>query len=124
MSQNHLVRWRRWITVALLAAVAGVVLVHSVIARSDAFDVASSFLRDNPEVKKRLGRVVGTSLSWRGGQMNLSGDSGSAKFTVNVEGHTDATRVYVELRKRGVWAIEYARMLPSNGEPVLLKDVQ
>jgi len=56
--------------------------------------------------------------------MSMSGDSGSAKFTVNVEGIKDSTRVYVELRKRGAWEITYARMLPSSGEPILLKDVQ
>lgn len=56
--------------------------------------------------------------------MSTSGDSGNAKFTVNVEGAKGSTRVYVELRKRGAWEITYARMLPSSGEPVLLKDVQ
>lgn len=124
MAQDHPKRWMRWIAVAVLATAVGVLLVHGVISRSEAFGVASSFVRSHPVVEATLGKVVETSLSWGGGQMNMSGDSGNAKFTVNVEGAKDSTRVYVELRKRGVWEITYARMLPSGGESVLLKDLQ
>jgi hypothetical protein len=52
--------------------------------------------------------------------MSQGGDSGDAKFTVNLKGSEAAGRAYVELRKRGVWELRFARLLPHTGEPMVL----
>jgi hypothetical protein len=117
-------KWKRWTVAALVITPLFFLAVHTILERSDAFDIASTYLRGNSEVVQSAGIVRGTSLSWRGGAIRVSGDSGSAKFTVNVDGAVSAPRAYVELRKRGVWEVTFARLLPEKGEPVVLMEAK
>ena len=97
-------------------------VAHYVIERSEAFETASSFLRANAAVVRLAGPVHDTSLSWRGGEIEVSGDSGSARLTVNVSGTAGEQQAYVELRKRGNWEVTFAQLLPASGPTVLLKE--
>jgi hypothetical protein len=113
-------RWKVFAIGLALIAVVGYPLAHVFISNSDAFGAAEGFLRSNHDVVRVVGPVQDVSLSWLSESLEVSGDTGSAQFTVNVRGATDSTRVYVELEKRGIWEITFARLLPSNGTPVLL----
>lgn len=120
------VRARMWAAVRrllkwflVLTAVA-VPAAHWLIGKSDAFAVASAFLKTNSEVVRTLGQISDASLSWRGASMSGGGDRGRAQFTVVLEGQKRDGRAYVELRKRGIWEVQFARLLPESGEPMVL----
>ena len=95
---------------------------HVVITNSDAFDTAGGFVRSNSEVIKAVGPVQELSLAWLGGSMQVSGDSGSAQVTLDIRGTSGSTQAYVELQKRGVWDITFARLLPARGAATVLHD--
>jgi hypothetical protein len=52
--------------------------------------------------------------------MREGGNSGQAQFTVSLEGRERSGRAYVELRKRGVWEVRFARLIPDSAEPIVL----
>jgi len=97
-------------------------LAHVMITNSDAFATAGAFVRSNPEVVKVVGPIQELSLAWLGGSMEVSGDSGSAQLTLEIRGASGSTRAYIELQKKGVWDVTFARLLPASGTPVLLHD--
>ncbi|HBH39268.1 MAG TPA: hypothetical protein DDX06_12915 [Curvibacter sp.] len=111
---------RRWLKLAVLLGVVMVPTVHWLVGRSDAFASAEDFLRASPEVIRILGPISDLSLSWRGVSLREGGDSGSAEFTVNLKGQKTAGRAYVELRKRGVWEVQFVRLFPESGAPTVL----
>jgi hypothetical protein len=124
MTQDRPTRWPGRLTLVAAAIALGVVLVYYSIAKSDAFDVTSSFLRGQAEVVRSVGRVEDASLSfWSGGKIWSSGDRGSGSFTVNIRGASGSTQAYVELKRRGSWEVQFARLLPSSGEPIVLRDI-
>jgi hypothetical protein len=102
--------WGKWFAVAAAFVGALFLLVHYFISNSDAFVTASSFVRGNPEVQRVAGTIQNTSLSWGGGEVEVSGDTGHAQFSVKVTGSLASPRVYVELAKRGTWEILNARL--------------
>jgi len=120
MHKQGKLRWKVSAIGLALMVVVGYPLAHVLISNSDAFGTAEDFLRVNPDVVRAVGPVQDLSLSWLGGSLRFSGDTGSAQFTLNVRGATGSTRAYVELEKRGIWEITFARLLPTNGTPVLL----
>ena len=124
MSNQVSRNWKRWLVAALVFTPVLLLAVHTIIERSEAFETASTYLRGNPEVVRSAGTIRKTSLSWRGGAVRVSGDDGSANFTVNVDGAVAAPRAYVELRKRGVWEVTFARLLPEKGEPIVLLEAK
>jgi hypothetical protein len=111
---------RRWLKWFVVLSVIGVPTAYWLMARSDAFATASVFLKANSEVARILGPISDASLSWRGGSLSQGGDRGRAEFTVNLKGEKSAGRAYIELRKRGIWEIRFARLLPDSGEPIVL----
>jgi hypothetical protein len=111
---------RRWLKWFVVLAASGVPVVHLLMSKSDAFAAASAFLRGNSEVVRNMGPISDASLSWRGGSMSEGGDLGRAQFTVSLEGRDRGGRAYVELRKRGVWEVRFARLIPDSGSPIVL----
>ena len=99
-----------------------IALVHVLMEKSGAFEVASEYLRTNPDVVRVAGTVQETSLSWIGGEIAVSGGSGNAKLTINISGTRESPQAYVELWKRGVWEVRFARLLPDSEPPFVLKD--
>jgi hypothetical protein len=121
--QSHTRRnWKRWLLGALVLLPIASVSARFFMTRSDAFETASAYLRNHPEIVRSAGAVRETSLAWRGGSLRVSGDSGSANFSVNVEGEVASPRAYVELKKRGIWEVTFVRLIPEQGEPIVLKD--
>jgi hypothetical protein len=112
---------KRWLVAVVVIAPLTLLVAHLSIANSDAFETASGFLRTHSTVQRLAGNVRATSLSWRGGALRFSGDSGSANFTVIVEGEVASLRSYVELKKRGIWEVTFVRLLPENGAPIELE---
>ena len=115
-------RWKLFAVLGVCLVALSYPLAYYFVSNSDAFAVSSQFLRTNPEVIRVAGPVQDLSLSWSGMQMSVSGGSGRAEFTINIHGASSSPRAYVELQKRGIWEIAYARLLPENQAPVLLKD--
>ena len=122
MAENTRKRWKTWVACAIIGSAALVVAVHYLIEKSEAFKVASAFLRGNPEVIRLAGPIRDTSLSWGGGSIEVSGGSGRASLTVNLLGSVASPQAYVELTKRGVWEVSFARLLPESAPAILLKD--
>jgi len=120
MHKQGKIRWKVFAIGLALMAVVSYPLAHVLISNSDAFGAAEAFLRSNPDVSQAVGPVQDLSLSWLGGSLEVSGDTGSAQFTLNVRGATGSTRAYVELEKRGIWEITFAQLLPTNSTPTLL----
>jgi hypothetical protein len=116
--------WGKWLAIAAVFVGALVVVVHYSMSSSDAFAAASTFVRSNTEVQRVAGSIQDTSLSWGGGEVEVVGDAGHARLSVNVKGSLASPRVYVELAKRGVWEVSYARLLPETGESIVLREAK
>jgi hypothetical protein len=124
MSETKRRPWGKWLAIAAAFVVALLVAVHYTISSSDAFAAASAFARNNSQVQRVAGQIQDTSLSWNGGEVEIVGDSGHAKFSVIVWGTIASPRVYVELNKRGIWEVTYARLLPESGESIVLQEAK
>jgi hypothetical protein len=122
MFKSFLRHWKGYL--ALLAGLSLVIFfgVHYLIRHSGAFETAVSFVRANPEVARQAGAVRDVALSWTGASIEVSGGGGSAQLTVDVTGTRSSPQVYVELRKRGIWEVSFARLLAASGESVVLQE--
>ena len=114
--------WKKLVAVAISMMIFGTLLTHYLFSNSDGFKTASVFLRSHPEVMKATGPINDLSLSWMGGAMSMSGDNGKAHMTINITGTASSPQAYVELVKRGVWEVKFARLLPKNENSILLKE--
>jgi Cytochrome oxidase complex assembly protein 1 len=114
--------WKIWVIGAITMSLLGTFIGHYLVANTDGFKTASEFLRSHPEVIKATGSINDLSLSWMGGAMSMSGDNGKAHMTINITGTTSSPQAYVELVKRGVWEVKFARLLPKNENSILLKE--
>jgi hypothetical protein len=110
-------RWLKWLVVFV---VIGTPAMYFLMSKSEAFAAAAVFLRGNPEVVRHLGPISDASLNWRGGSLKEGSDFGQAQFTVSLEGRERGGRAYVELRKRGVWEVRFARLIPDSGPEIVL----
>jgi hypothetical protein len=118
-------RRAQWRSMAVAIGVAGLLsypLADVLMANSDAFETAERFLQSNAEVLKIVGATPKVSLTWLGGSLQISGDSGNAKFTLDVRGDTDSIRVYTELEKRGTWELKFARLMPNHGATLVIHE--
>ena len=109
---------KKWKLVAVAVGVIALLsypLGHLLMANSDAFTTAERFVQSNPEVLKIVGSAPKVSLSWLGGSLEISGDSGNAQLTLDVRGGAGSARVYTELEKRGLWELKFARLMPNDG---------
>jgi hypothetical protein len=114
--------WKAYLAWFIGLSVVIYVGVHQLISHSEVFETASSFVMNTPAVIRASGAVREVTLAWNGGSMEVSGGSGSAQLTLNVSGSTSSPQVYVELRKRGIWEVVFARLLTTDGQSVVLRD--
>jgi hypothetical protein len=52
--------------------------------------------------------------------MSVSGSHGDAKFDLEVSGASGNAVVYMELRKRGIWEVQFARLLREKQPSLVL----
>lgn len=109
-----------YVGVAALIAVTSV-LTRTCTLHTASFGEADSFIRMNPIVTTKLGRIDATSL--RSSKFEMCRQGGScARFEIAAIGHAARGIVKVELHKGGSgWEVTSARLILPNGETVALK---
>lgn len=102
-------------TIALVTTITFSVLIFGQIAikKSDAFNSAMQFIRDNDEVKDEIGKVEKPGF-WISG--NLNSPDGFSDFEFDVIGSKGKISVAVELSSNqyGVWTVKAFNILPKN----------
>jgi hypothetical protein len=112
--------WKRGALIGVAATVVAYPVGWFFVRHSDAFGEAERFVRENPIVLEHVGEIRAVTLPLFGAAMSVSGSSGDATFELNVSGSVRDAFVYTELRKRGVWEVQYARLLQEKQSPILL----
>jgi Cytochrome oxidase complex assembly protein 1 len=112
--------WKRGALIALGVTVVAYPVAWLFVRYSDAFEEAERFVREDPVVREHVGEIRTFTLPFFGAEMSVSGSSGDAKFDLNVSGSANNAVVYAELRKRGVWEVQFARLLREKQSPILL----
>ena len=83
---------------------------------SEAYTVAVNALKENPEVRDKLGEITDTGFPL--GAFSQNGDgTGDAAFTMSVQGSKGTGHYTVELKRRNrVWKLESGTLRLSNGD--------
>ena len=115
------------ILVLVLAGIAAAVYfgygyVEKKLKSSEAYTVALAALKENPEVKDKLGDIQETGFPIGAFTQNSDG-TGDAAFTMSVQGSIASGRYEVALKRRsGVWKIESGHVRLTNGEIIQIAD--
>jgi len=89
---------------------------------SAAYTVAVTALKENPEVRDKMGEITDTGFPIGAFSQNSDG-SGDAAFTMSVHGSKETGRYSVELKRRnGVWKLESGNVRLSNGDIIQVAD--
>lgn len=93
---------------------------NEAIKKSDAYVMSLNQVRQHPESLKTLGQPIDTG--WMvSGNFEVSGPSGNADFSYNVNGPKDAGKVYVSaIMKAGQWRLTELILEPQNGSRQML----
>ena len=115
------------LTVVLLIAlgIAGVFLVVIWSFRSsDVYQEAMARTRAHPQVQQALGQPI--EAGWMvTGNLNVSGQSGSADLAIPLSGPKGKGTLYVEARKRaGKWAFQHLAVAVQDGPRIDLLPLQ
>jgi hypothetical protein len=107
-------RWKLWALIGLAIVALSYPLAWFMVRKSDAFAFAESYVRDNPRVIETLGPVRSVGLSPFGYAVRYVGAQGDASFELSVEGQKNSGTVFIELQKRGVWEVKFARLVQGD----------
>jgi len=89
---------------------------------SEAYTVAVTALKENPEVRDKMGEITDTGFPLGAFSQNSDG-SGDAAFNMSVQGSKGTGRYAVELKRRnGVWKLESGNVRLSNGDIIQVAD--
>jgi hypothetical protein len=91
--------------VVLIAAFVGaiIMIVFGAMKSSDAYKMAVTRAKQNPQVVQALGTPIDEGL-WVSGKTNVEGSSGSADITIPISGPKGKARIYAVATKRaGRW---------------------
>lgn len=115
------------ILIFVLAGIAAAIyfgygFVEKKLKSSEAYTVALAALKENPEVKDKLGDIQETGFPIGAFTQNSDG-TGDAAFTMSVQGSKASGRYEVALKRRsGVWKIENGHVRLTNGETIQIAD--
>ncbi len=85
---------------------------------SEAYTVAVKALKENPQVRERLGEISDTGFPIGAYTQNSDG-SGEAAFTMSVQGTKESGRYQVALKRRNsIWQLENGFISLPNGETI------
>lgn len=112
--------WKRGVTIAIIILAIGYPVAWLLVRNSDAFAEANRFLQTHPAVKDYVGQIHSITLSPFIGEISVSGATGMAKLELNVSGEKQRAEIYIELEKKGIWEVRFARLLRQNDSPVQL----
>jgi hypothetical protein len=107
-------KWKRWALIALAVVALSYPAAWLMARHSDAFAYAESFIRGDPQVAEVLGQVRQVGLSPFGYSVRYVGAQGDASFELSVQGEKESATAFVELQKRGVWEVKFARLVRAG----------
>ena len=108
----------RGICIAVAISVLAIPAAWFFIQRSDAFDVASTNIRNSAEVLAQIGEVQDMDLPLFGYSWRVSGASGWANFNLEVTGSRASANAYIELTREGAWRPVVSRLTLQDGTVV------
>jgi TonB family protein len=114
------------ILILLLAGVAAAVYfgygaLEKKLKSSEAYTVAVTALKENPEVQEKLGDIQDTGFPL-GAYSEHGNGSGDAAFTMSVKGSKTTGQYTVELgRSSGVWTIRKGDLRLANGDVIEIR---
>jgi hypothetical protein len=114
--------------ILLLIGLAGVavlfLVVMGAIKSSEIFKMATEMVESSPQVRAELGEVEGYGFPT--GSISTSGGSGSADFSLEVEGSKSSGELYVKAEKvEGEWRPEIIAVKCDSGQRIdLLAEAQ
>jgi len=89
---------------------------------SEAYTVAVTALKENPEVRNKMGEITDTGFPIGAFSQNSDG-SGDASFTMSVQGSKGTGHYEVALKRRnGAWKLENGKVRLSNGDIIQVAD--
>ena len=94
------------------------------VQQSDAYINAESFIRNDHQVLESIGAVRKVRLSPFGYSVKYSGANGDASFELSVEAERESATAFVELQKRGVWEVKFARLIRADQKVTQLVPLQ
>lgn len=95
---------------------------ESSLKSSEAYQTAVIALKENPEVKDKLGEIIDTGFPLGAFSQNADG-SGAAAFTMSVQGSKGEGQYRVALiRTNGVWKVENGSVSLPNGDVIEVVD--
>ncbi|WP_287806273.1 hypothetical protein [Diaphorobacter sp.] len=113
-------KWKRW---ALIAAVVTAIAYPGawwMVQQSDAYIDAETFIRNDQRVLEAVGAIRKVKLSPFGYSLGYSGANGDASFELSVEAERDSAFAFIELQKRGVWEVKFARLIRADKQVIQL----
>ena len=113
-------KWKRW---ALIAAVVTAIAYPGawwMVQQSDAYIDAETFIRNDQRVLEAIGAIRKVKLSPFGYSLRYSGANGDASFELSVEAERDSAFAFIELQKRGVWEVKFARLIRADKQVIQL----
>ena len=107
---------------AVAAIYYGYRYAENALKTSEAYTTAVATLKENPEVKDKLGDIVDTGFPLGAFSQNADG-TGNAAFTMSVQGSKGTGQYAVELvRRNRVWKVRTGSVRLSGGDTILLGD--
>jgi len=110
--------YARYASIAAVIAALAIPAAWFAIQRTDAFGVASTFVRNNEEVRSRLGEIQDVDLSLFGYSIHVVGASGDANFNLKLKGSQASGSAYVELVREGTWRPVLSRLVLEDGSAI------
>nr|CAP49022.1 putative integron gene cassette protein [uncultured bacterium] len=111
----------RRICIAVAISVLAIPVSWFLIQRSEAFDVASTHIKNSAEVRAKIGEIKEIDLPLFGYSWRVSGASGRANFNLELTGSRASANADVELTRQGTWRPVVSRLTLQDGTVVDLK---
>ena len=113
-------KFTRYVVIAATATALAIPAGWLLVQRTDAFDVASSFVKNNGEVHSRLGEIQDVDLSLFGYSWRVTGASGQATFNLRLKGSLANAVAYIEVTREGTWRPVAGRLVLQDGNAIAL----
>jgi len=118
--------FKKWIISAAALTVAMFPLAFIFVANSDAFTMASSYIKNNQTIVDVLGPIQDISFSYFGSNsLGFTSKEGGGDFELKVKGVNQSGLVHVVLKKQFyAWRVTEATLYQAGKEPTVLKSSQ
>ena len=108
----------RYLYIAAIATAIAFPAAWLLVQRTDAFHVASTFVKNSDEVHSRLGEVQDIDLSLFGYSWRVTGATGDANFNLKIRGSFANANAYIKLTRQGTWRPVVGRLILQDGSAI------